>query len=333
MRLIIYKSVICLPQSGLVLLVILIALTGCSSSSPTPVRPPSIAVDQPSSQATLPPTEMIFSSPTPETILRFAVIGDYGIAGDDLRQVANMVVSWTPDLIITTGDNNYPEGSPDTIDENIGQYFHEFIASYRGDFGTGADINRFFPSLGNHDWITSHAQPYLDYFTLPGNERYYDFIRGDVHFFALDSDTQEPDGVGRSSKQAQWLQTSLAVSTSPWNVVFTHYPPYSSGYHGSTDWMLWPYKQWGASIVLAGHDHDYERLIVDDFPYLVIGLSGNGSYPFVVPLPGSQLRHSYDQCAILAVATAKYLGFELICVPDILVDSFMLQKTIQQPKP
>lgn len=333
MRFVIYKSVIYYPRSGLILLAILIALTGCSFLSPTLVNPPSIVVGHPSLQATLPPTDTILPSPTPETSLRFAVIGDYGLAGDALQEVANMVIGWSPDLIITTGDNNYPDGSPGTIDENIGQYFHELIAPYQGTFGKGADINRFFPSLGNHDWTTDHAQPYLDYFTLPGNERYYDFIRSDVHFFALDSDTREPDGVGRSSIQAQWLQISLAVSTSPWNVVFTHYPPYSSGYHGSTDWMLWPYKQWGASIVLAGHDHDYERLIVDDFPYLVIGLSGNVSYPFMTPIPGSQLRHTYDRCAIRAEATSKNLSFELICVPDVHVDSFMLQKYIQLPNP
>ncbi len=87
----------------------------------------------------------------------------------------------------------------------------------------------FFPTLGNHDWYTNDAQPYLDYFTLPGNERYYDFVWGPVHFFALDSDEHEPDGVNAGSAQAAWLQQGLAASTSPWNIVYTHYPPYSSG--------------------------------------------------------------------------------------------------------
>ena len=30
--------------------------------------------------------------------------------------------------------------------------------------------------------------------TLPGNERYYDFVQGPVHFFVIDSDQNEPDG-------------------------------------------------------------------------------------------------------------------------------------------
>lgn len=42
-----------------------------------------------------------------------------------------------------------------------------------GNYGEGALTNRFFPCLGNHDWSTPGAQPYLDYFELPCNERFY----------------------------------------------------------------------------------------------------------------------------------------------------------------
>ena len=144
---------------------------------------------------------------------RFAVIGDYGSGSQAEADVAALVKSWNPDLIITTGDNNYPDGAADTIDDNIGQFFHEFIFPYTGNYGQGAQENRFFPSLGNHDWYSLRgAQPYLEYFSLPGNERYYEFTRGPVHFYALDSDSREPDGVGRSSQQAAWLQNRLAGS-------------------------------------------------------------------------------------------------------------------------
>ena len=79
--------------------------------------------------------------------LVFAVIGDYGLAGPAEESVAELIKSWNPDLIVTTGDNNYPRGSPDTIDQNIGQYFHEFIYPYKGEFGPGASSKRFFPVL------------------------------------------------------------------------------------------------------------------------------------------------------------------------------------------
>ena len=43
----------------------------------------------------------------------------------------------------------------------------------------------------------------------------------------------------------------------------------------------------GATAVLAGHDHDYERLIIDGLPYFVNGLGGGGIYQFTTPVPGS----------------------------------------------
>lgn len=310
----------------IILLIFLAVICGCKNLPQKNPIPPHVSIEIPTNQPSLEPVKNMLPSPTPEKKLRFAVIGDYGIKGEALQQVATMVAGWSPDLIITTGDNNYPDGSPKTIDENIGQYFHEFIAPYQGAFGAGAEKNRFFPSLGNHDWNTDHAKAYLDYFTLPGNERYYDLSWDPVHFFMLDSDTREPDGVGRSSIQAQWLQTNLASSTLPWKIIVSHYSPYSSGFHGSTDWMQWPFKEWGASIVISGHDHDYERLLVDGFPYLVDGLGGSISYPFQIPIPGSQMRHSYDHCAIWAEATSEWISFELRCVPGIFRDSLTLDK-------
>src|SRR5574341_68787 len=117
-------------------------------------------------------------SPTSEPAVVFAVIGDYGSGNRNAGQVADLVNSWQPAFIITTGDNNYPSGSPKTIDAAIGQFYHAYISPYKGDFGDGADQNRFFPTLGNHDWMTNEAGPYLKYFTLPGNERYYDYTWG-----------------------------------------------------------------------------------------------------------------------------------------------------------
>lgn len=264
------------------------------------------------------------ASPTPFV---FAVIGDYGEAGPIAEAVAALVRSWNPEIIITTGDNNYPSGEASTIDANIGQYYHSYIAPYAGSYGQGADVNRFFPSLGNHDWQTPGAQPYLDYFTLPGNERYYDFVWGPVHFFALSSDSREPDGVGRSSVQAQWFQQTIVASPAPWQIAYMHHPPYSSAHHGSTDWMQWPFAEWGADAVLAGHDHVYERLEVDDIPYITNGLGGHPSrYWFPFTLPESQIRYREQHGALRVTATDSTLTFEFITVDGEMVDTLTLSR-------
>ena len=59
--------------------------------------------------------------------VRFAVIGDYGGATQAELDVANMVHRWNPAFIITVGDNNYEYGEASTIDQNIGQYYHDYI--------------------------------------------------------------------------------------------------------------------------------------------------------------------------------------------------------------
>lgn len=234
------------------------------------------------------------SSMAAEGDLIFAVIGDYGSHRRAEGEVAALVKSWSPAFIITLGDNNYESGTAATIDLNIGQYYHEFIFPYHGRYGNGSSDqrNRFFPSLGNHDWRTDGAKPYLDYFTLPGNERYYDFIQGDLHFFALDSDSKEPDGTRYTSVQGQWFQRQIAASTSRYKIVYFHHPPYSSGRHGSTPEMQWPFEKLGVSIVLAGHDHDYERLRVRGVDYIVNGVGGEKMYGFDKVLRESIVRHN-----------------------------------------
>ncbi|SRR6266540_416845 len=263
--------------------------------------------------------------PTDRLATRFAVIGDYGSAGINEQNVATLVESWHPDFVITVGDNNYYAGESSTIDDNIGQYYHAFIGGYAGHYGCGAAANGFFPSLGNHDWDSpTGPQPYLDYFLLPGNERYYSVVRGDVQLFAIDSDPREPDGVGFDSAQAIWLRDALATSTSRWRIVYMHHPPFSSGSHGSSPWMQWPYKTWGANLVLAGHDHTYERLVEDDLTYIVAGLGGASLYSFVVPAPGTQFAFAEDFGALLIDADATQLRARFYRVSGDLVDQTVL---------
>ena len=42
---------------------------------------------------------------------RFAVIGDYGASDPREADVAALIKNWNPDLILTSGDNNFPTGS------------------------------------------------------------------------------------------------------------------------------------------------------------------------------------------------------------------------------
>ena len=260
----------------------------------------------------------------------FAAIGDFGSAYPSTLAVSKLVKGWQPDFILTLGDNNYPAGAAETLDRNVGYYYHEFIQPYRGRFGAGALTNRFFPSLGNHDWMTDRAQPYLNYFTLPGNERYYTFTRGPVQLFCLDSDKQEPDGCTTNSIQARWLQRELAASTNRWKVVYFHHAPLSSGsihctWSGETRDLRWPFHEWGADAVLAGHDHIYERIHTNGIVYLVNGLGGDSRDALHYPLvAGSVKQYNADFGALRVDATGNYLLFRFFNAHGQLVDMYRL---------
>ncbi len=295
--------------------------TNLPTVAPTRTRFPTVT-DSPVLGLTITTTSL--PSATPVQMVRFAIIGDYGLAGDPLRDVAEIIKGWEPDFILTTGDNNYPDGKAENIDANIGQYFHEFIYPYTGVYGHGADRNRFFPVLGNHDWNSDQARPYLDYFDLPGNERYYDFVWGPVHFFALDSDSREPDGVGRSSIQAEWLRDKLANTMARWKVVYMHQPPYASSGDGSIDWIQWPFDAWGADVVICGHSHVYERIEIDGFTYLVNGLGGSAIYSFGDPVPGSLVRFNQDYGALRVEASQEQIIFQFLTRTGEAVDTWGL---------
>ena len=298
-----------------------------ATRAPQPA-PPGTSEKEPSVTASLPPASaptqtflpLVTSTVAPN--IRFAVIGDFGSNEKPEADVAALVKSWQPDFVITVGDNNYPSGAESTIDLTIGQYYSDFIHPYLGKFGPGASNNRFYPTLGNHDWVAKNAQPYLDYFTLPGNERYYEFALGPLDFFALDADSREPDGVSAGSKQALWLKDRLAASTAPWKIVFFHHAPYSSGLHGPTDWMQWPFHDWGASVVLSGHDHTYERLSIDGLTYFVNGLGGGAIYSFGAIANGSQLRYNADYGAMLVEANSSQMTFQFINRKGKVIDTY-----------
>lgn len=261
--------------------------------------------------------------------ITFAVIGDFGDAGANEIAVVNLVKNTIkPEFIVTVGDNNYNELSVAEYDNVVGQFFHEYIGNYTGTHGPGSLINRFWPALGNHDWnSTVGYQPYLDFFTLPGNERYYDVVIGPVHFFFINSDSHEPDGRTRTSAQANWLKNALAASTATWKFVAFHHPPFSSSdSHGSSVEMQWPFKEWGAHAVFGGHDHTFERLDIGGIPYLVSGNGGRSLYTFGPPLPQTQVRFNETYGAMKVTVDAKQATFTTYSITDggTVIDSYTM---------
>ena len=149
-----------------------------------------------------------------------------------------------------------------------------------------------------------------------------------MHFFVIDSNvagigSPPAPGDGRSPASAQgvWLQSQLAQATEPWKIVYMHHPPYSSSSnHGSEVAMQWPYEAWGATAVLSGHDHLYERVLRDDnadsveFPYFITGAGGKSLYGFTTPVAGSQVRYNANYGSMIIDADDASITFRFYSI-------------------
>jgi hypothetical protein len=271
----------------------------------------------------------------------FAAIGDYGAGSAEEEEVALIVASWEPDFVVTAGDNRY---GATTFDQVIGAYYCDFLQGAGvADHCPGgtAELNAFFPSPGNHDYSDGAGiEEYLNYFALPGegvssshssgSERYYDVVKGPVHFFFVDSLGALTSSTDNAAQQS-WLKSQMETSPVPWQIVVMHHPPYSSGSHGSQTTMQWPYAAWGADFVLAGHDHTYERIAADGITYFVNGLGGRSIYGFGAPVPGSQVRYNGDYGAMLVQASQGQITFHFINRSGEVVDTALYQGSTPPP--
>jgi len=223
-----------------------------------------------------------------ESSFRFAMFGDSGSGNSNQLGVASLLEELDPDLVLIAGDVVYPSGALSGMDP---RYFVPYAALL--------PERPFYLALGNHDYQTSCAQPYLDSFCLPasaaGGERYYSFDRGNVHFVSADSAPlgSLPSGCSPNSAfeaQLAWLDADLAASTAAWKVVFFHHSPYSDSNHGDNadvQALFVPlFEAHGVDVVLTGHDHCYQRFppmsggapAADGVRYIVAGTGGASLY-------------------------------------------------------
>jgi len=188
--------------------------------------------------------------PNKDGSVKFGVLGDTGTGGSDQVAVAKELATWRTrfkfDFVVMMGDNLYGG-------EKARDFQKKFEIPYKALLDGGV---KFYAALGNHDdaAIQRNYKP----FNMNG-ERYYSFKpQNGVRFFALDSNYVD-------EKQLGWLDKELAASGSEWKIMFFHHPLYSSGEtHGSADLqrgLLEPvFMKYGVNLVLAGHEHFYERI-------------------------------------------------------------------------
>lgn len=208
-----------------------------------------------------------------------------------MQATADLVGTIGPDAVLTLGDNQYPDGS---LDRFRGGFDHNW----------GRYKSIIHPVVGNHEYGTTAAGGYFAYFGQSAGSSdggYYSFDLAGWHLIALNSECARIGGCGAGSAQERWLRADLAAHPSECSLAYWHRPRYSSGHHGDSVELstLWADLQAaGGDLVLAGHDHDYERFVpmgpngmpdstgVREF---VVGTGGDSFLALHAPHPGHEV--------------------------------------------
>jgi hypothetical protein len=220
-----------------------------------------------------------------------------GDSGTNDEATAAVVARIDPSVALTLGDNAYVSGT-------LSEYQSEYAPSW------GAFKAKTRPAPGNHEYDSTNAQGYYDYFNGVGSadgpagptgKGYYSFDAGSWHLIALNPHVSASQG----SAQEQWLKADLASHPNRCTLAYWHEPRFTSGSEHSGDDSVAPL--WddlyaaGAELVLNGHNHQYERFAPQDpggradpahgIREFVIGTGGGGLYSFnTTPQPNSEVR-------------------------------------------
>lgn len=264
------------------------------------------------------------AQPLEGNLVRFAVIGDSGTGDNHQQQVARQMLAWHDrlpfDLVLMLGDNIYGAwwGGGNRKD-----FEEEFDRPYAGLLARGVVFRA---ALGNHDTRTDDGRHLIearDRFHIDGPQGYYSFTAGQldaetplVEFFVLNTVRLEKDK--RDPDQLAWLERALAASRARWRIVFGHHPLYSTGReHGGDAALrakLEPLFRAGGQprvqVVLAGHDHIYERFQPQQgIVYFVCGASGKLRRGDARPSPQLAAVEDRQHVFLLWEATPEELRF------------------------
>jgi tartrate-resistant acid phosphatase type 5 len=234
-----------------------------------------------------------------EGSVNFFVVGDWGRNGKHhQKEVANQMNETgkfiTPDFIISTGDNFYPNGVNSTTDK-------QWLTSFENIY-TGSHLQcKWYAVLGNHDYRGT-PQAEIDYskkslrWTMP--DRYYTLTKKindtiAARFIFLDSQPlvthnkkQHSDLALQDKKQQlKWLDSVLMNAKEQWKIVIAHHPIYSSNpRHGNSETLIALLKtrleKYGVQLYLSGHDHDLQHQ------------KPAGTVDYIVSGAGSQTRRT-----------------------------------------
>lgn len=232
-----------------------------------------------------------------------AVGGTVGASCQHKAVSDRLVADTAVGTVLVLGDNQYQDGS-----------LSDYDAAYAPTWGRLKP--KTYPVPGNHDYLTSGAAGYYDYFGARAGDRsrgYYSFDIGVWHFVALNSEKD----TGASGAQVAWLKADLLAHQNACTAAFYHRPRFSSGAEHGDSTSVAPFFQTlydaNVDLILNGHDHDYERF----FPLNASGARDNarGITEIVTGL-GGRSHYAVTPRAITAASNQTSYGYSRLVLHD-----------------
>ena len=262
--------------------------------------------------------------PNKDDSVRFLAVGDTGTGTQKQHELAALMARYRQvfpfEFALMMGDNMY--GSEKAAD---------FKAKFENVYKPLLDQKvKFYATLGNHD---ESNQRFYELFNMNGEE-YYQFKKGNVSFYSLNSNYMD-------KKQIKWFEDKLAADTSDWKIVYFHHPPYSSGGKHGSDTKLREvvepiFVKYGVNVVLAGHEHFYERVRPQKGIYYFISGAGGKLREGDVKRGSGLTEKAYDKdmSFMLVEVNKDQMHFQVISRTGETVDSgvIMNQRKVSASK-
>lgn len=196
------------------------------------------------------------------------IYGDTRTHDEPHQAVVDRALLHQPDLLVTTGDAMTTAGV---------LWDWETLFAIEGEILRDRPV---MPSFGNHEAILGHAY-WAGYYEFPGafdaTELDYAFAYGDTYWIVFDSNGDV------EGERLAWIEARL-VEGEAWPYLFVsfHHPFYTFAKHVpdlAMRELLHPkFVQHGVGAVWSGHNHCYERFMVDGIAYVVAGGGGASLY-------------------------------------------------------
>ena len=200
-----------------------------------------------------------------EDTFKFVIYGDNRNGYNTHKHLCNMIKNLDVNLIINSGDLVYND-----------LFLSDWEEFFKAVDNTGNSL--YYAALGNHE---KAAGNFSRIFQLHEEKSYYSFRQSGVFFIVLNSN----DEFHIYSDQYKWLEGELDSEERlrcEFTVIVIHHPPYSYGEHGDSFFLkliLVPlFEEKRVDLVVSGHDHNYQRIEVNDITYVVSGGAGAPLY-------------------------------------------------------